>query len=166
MKIKADFDLKPSFMMKIGLRAKRLIKDDAGKGINQNVNRGSTGGYRSESYKKYKANYMKRFTNRRGPKGSYLANTERPVVSNETSFKNYTLSGHMFRDMHVRPKMNEALISFANKDRGKVLGALDNGDVLASLNKVNANTIEKMIVKQITKQVGKWAKEDLIIQIG
>jgi len=149
-------------MKKVGLREKTLIRDDAKKGINQTG--GSTGSYASEQYKKYKANWMKRFTDRTGARGTKLkAYSGVAVVSNETSFKNYTLTGAMFRDMFVTSRDNECTVSFASKDRGKVLGALDHDDLLAGLSEKNIAVVIKMILGFMDKDLREWAKKDLVI---
>jgi len=153
-------------MAKVGKKERKLIEMDARKGIDQSPHSASTGGY-SEAYKKYKAGYMRRRTNRTGSKGTLLKGMEGSVRSNQTAFKNYTLTETMWRRFHNKnPKVNEITVEYDQADKGKIMGADDNGDQLVGLNNANVNTIRIMLIKYINKQLGKWAKDDLNLTIG
>ena len=154
-------------MEQVSVKERQLIRRDALKGIDQSPNSASMGQYKSEQYKKYKNNYMKRFTDRTGAKGTHLkAYTGQSVKNNQTGFKNYYLTGRMLDDTLAIAKLNECNVFVQHKDRGKVLGAADNGDILMSLNNANANTIKIMLIKYMNKQVVKWARKDLNLVIG
>ena len=152
-------------MEQVSVKERQLIRRDALKGIDQSPHGASMGQYKSEQYKKYKQNYMRRFTNRTGAKGTLLKGYVSPK-SNETGIKNYYLTGRLLNDTLATAKINECMVFCQNKDRGKVLGAIDNGDVLMSLNNANINTIKIMLIQYMNKQVGKWAREDLNLVIG
>ncbi len=157
-----------SDMVKIAKKERMLIEKDARDGITQEPVGGKTSPYRSEPYKKYKSNYMKRFTDRTGAKGTKLkAYTGRSIASNQTSTKNYTLTALMWRRLHTQsPKVNEVTVAFDPADRGKVLGARDDGDELVGQNNKNVNIILKMILKKYDKEIKKWSKKDLNLTIG
>ena len=166
-KYKPDINIPANEMRKLGLAEKRWIRDDALKGISQGLVATKFGSYTSEAYKKYKANYMKRFTDRTGAKGTKLkAYQGQAVVSNETGFVNETLTGAMFRDMFVEEAIdNSVTISYAAKDAGKVLGAQDRDRIIVDLNQANRDKAVDEIFKIVSKNVDDWAKEDISITI-
>ena len=155
-------------MARIGKREMQLIEKDADKGKTQNLSGSKTSSYKSQQYKKYKQNYMKRFTNRTGSVGTKIkAYTGQSVVSNQTAFKNYKLTGKMFKGLHIQnPKVNEVTVSYMSKDTGKVMGASEAGDELVGLNNKNIGIIKDMIIKKMNKEVTQWAREDLNLVIG
>ncbi len=163
-----ELNVSASDMNKIAKKERMLIEKDARAGITQELVGGKTSPYRSEPYKKYKSNYMKRFTDRTGAKGTKLkAYTGRSIASNQTSTKNYTLTAKMWERLHTQnPKVNEVTVSFDSADRGKVLGARDNNDELVGLNNKNVNIIKDMIIKKYNKELDKWSKKDLNLIIG
>jgi hypothetical protein len=166
-KYKPDINIPALEMRKIGLLEKRWIKEDALKGISQGLVAQRFGNYTSEAYKKYKANYMKRFTDRTGNKGTKLKSHQgQAVVSNETAFVNETLTGAMFRDMFVQEAIdNSVTISYAAKDAGKVLGAQDRNRIIVDLNKDNRDKVVDEMFKVISKNIDDWSKEDINITI-
>ena len=157
-----------SDMQKIARKEMQLIERDAKAGKTQELAGGRTSPYKSESYKKYKRNYMKRFTDRTGAKGTKLkAYAGQSIVSNETGIKNYTLTGQMFKGLHIQnPKVNEITVSYLSKDTGKILGAREANDTLVGLNNKNIEIIGGMIIKKYNKKLDKWAKKDLNLTIG
>ena len=166
-KYKPDINIPATEMRKLGLSQKRWIRADAEKGVSQGLVATRFGSYRSEAYKKYKANYMKRFTDRTGNKGTKLKSHQgQAVVSNETGFVNETLTGAMFRDMFIQEAIdNSVTISYAAKDAGKVLGAQDRNRILVDLNKDNRDKSVDEIFKIISKNIDDWAREDINITI-
>ena len=168
-KIKApDLKVTVSDMQKIAKREMQLMEKDAREGKTQEPAGGRTSPYKSQSYKKYKNNYMKRFTERAGSKGTKIkAYSGQSIVSNQTSFKNYVLTGKMFKGLHIQnPKVNEVTVSYMSKDTGKILGARAANDELVGLNNKNVNIIKDMIIKKYNKELDKWAKDDLILTVG
>ena len=155
-------------MKELGKKAIELIKQDAKAGISQDKTGSSLGSYRSEKYKKYKANYMKRFTDRTGRKGTKLKQySGQSVASNETGFVNETLTGQMFRGLHIdEAKENEVTIAYMPKDAGKVIGAKNLGRELVGLNDKNIEMLQEAILKELDKEIEKYCKEDVVINIG
>ena len=68
--MKLNINIPAEFMKKVGLREIQLVKEDAAQGKTQSPTASNTSPYRSREYVKYKANYMNRFTDKTGSKGS------------------------------------------------------------------------------------------------
>ena len=155
----------PAFeMQKIAKREMILIKNDALRGKSQSPNGSSLGNYRSRSYKKYKANLMRRFTDTKtGKKGDYIkgygAESGNVAKNSNTAFVDETNTGAMFRDMFFEnAKDNEVTVSYASKDAGKVLGAEALDRIIVGLNDANQEIIKDMIADYLFKKVDDWAK--------
>jgi len=164
-----NINLPAEFMKILAKRAMDLSEKDALQGISQAPNGQRFGSYRSKSYIKQKSRYMKRLTNRRGSKGSNLKAVApgQSVVSNQTSFVNETLTGAMWGDRTIlNARNNYVEIHFMPKDRGKVLGARDLGREVLGLNNKNVGLLQKDIVKYLDGNIQRWAKEDIVINIG
>ena len=163
-----DIQIPATDMARIGKREMQLIEKDARVGKTQNLSGSKTSSYKSEQYKKYKSNYMKRFTNRTGSTGTKIkAYTGQAIVSNQTSFKNYVLTGKMFKGLFIQnSRVNEVTVSYMSKDSGKVMGASEAGDELVGLNNKNINVVKDMIIAKMNKEVKQWARKDLNLVIG
>ena len=156
-------------MKELGQEEIKLVRADANNGENQADGSGFSNinsPYKSEQYVKYKNNWMRRFTDRTGAKGTLLKG-HTSVVSNETSKKNYILTGRMYGDMYVsNPKVNEVTVNFHTKDARKIIGAMDKGhDDLVGLNQKNQNIILKMVTDVLFKGIDDWAREDIVITV-
>jgi len=161
-------ELDAQFMAWVGQQEIDLIQKDTEQGITQSKTGLPTSPYRSESYKSAKANYMKRKTNRTGPKGSNLKAVQSGtgVRSNETSIKNYKLTGVLLKGLHIEnPRTNEVTVGYNPGDTGKLLGAMNSRDELVGLNDDNIDTIEQAIFKELSKNVDIWAREDIVITV-
>lgn len=171
-KIKApELNVPAVTMKRIAEKEMQLMEDDALAGKTQSLSGDRTSPYKSESYKKYKQNQMNRFTDRTGGKGTKIeAYRGQSTPYTQTAIKNYHLTGNLYKrisGLHLRnPKVNEVTVSFASKDRGKVLGAREQGDELVGLNNKNINIIKDMIIKKYNKELTKWAKKDINLIIG
>ena len=164
-----NINIDAKYMEVLGKRAIDMVEKDAWKGISQAPDGRKFGSYRSKSYIKQKSRYMKRLTNRRGAKGSNLkaVASGQSVISNQTSFVNEILTGRMLRDMSLRNARNNYVeVHFMPKDTGKILGAQRLGREVVGLNNKNVELLQKDIVKYLDGNIQRWAKEDIVINIG
>jgi hypothetical protein len=170
-------------MRKIGLKEKELIEIDSLRGVGQDKAGSSMGQYKSEQYKKYKANYMNRFTNKAGRQktvkgqtieGKYRITTGgklkayqgQPIASNETAFVNMTLTGQMAKGLHVKSSAeNMVEMSYLAKDAGKIYGNSLLGRQVVGLNDKNIEAIKFLVMSELSKGIDEWAKEDVRITI-
>jgi len=164
-------------MRELGQEEIKLVQADANNGENQADGSGFSNinsPYKSEQYVKYKNNYMNRFTTMNGPIRKHQAGTKlkslrgQSVISNETTRKNYILTGRLYGDMYVsNPKVNEVTVNFHTKDARKIIGAMDKGhDDLVGLNQKNQNIILKMVTDVLFKGIDDWAREDIVITVS
>ena len=167
-KYKPDLNIPAQKMKEIGLKEKELIRQDSLKGIGQDVMGSKWGNYRSPAYVKYKQNWMNRFTDRQGNKGTKLkAYRGQAVVSNDTSHVNMTLTGQMANGLHIESvKDNEVLMSYMPKDAGKIIGNAVLDREVVGLNKKNIGIIGDMIFQELSKNTDEWAREDIVINIS
>ena len=155
-------------MKELGQEEIKLVQADANNGENQ-----ADGSGFSNVNSPYKSNYMNRFTTMNGPKRKHQAGTKlkslrgQSVISNETTRKNYILTGRLYGDMYVsNPKVNEVTVNFHTKDARKIIGAMDKGhDDLVGLNQKNQNIILKMVTDTLFKGIDDWAREDIVITV-
>ena len=161
-----NFNVPSSIMSKIGLKEKELIRKDSLEGIGQDGRK--WGIYLSQTYVKYKSNWMNRFTDKRGNKGTKLKTYQgQAIVSNQTSFVNMTLTGQMANGLHIESvKDNEVTMSYLPKDAGKIIGNEDLGRVVVGLNDKNQEIIKDEIIKYLNKNIDEWAREDIVINVG
>lgn len=160
MKTKKIFELTKRQWRWIGQYAIKLAKNDIRQGIMQDGK--SNLQYKSETYKKYKANDMRKFTQ----KGERLKQYKGvSISSNEVSFVNLTLTGKMLNDMFESVIDRGVEIHFSSKDADKVLGAEEQGRVILTLRDENIKTIENEFVKIFNQNIKQLKKLELQIQI-
>jgi len=150
----------------IGQLAIKLERQDIRRGIMQDGQ--SNLHYKSETYKKYKANDMRKFGRgeKRKGRGERLKQYKGlSISSKETGFVNLTLTGRMLNDMYQRVVSNGVEIHFASKDAGKVLGAEEQGRKILTLRDENLDKIEDELVKIFNKNVSKLKEKKLHISI-
>lgn len=190
-----NISLPAQFMRQLGAKIKRLIIDDASVGIGQdnNILRGPY----SPDYARYKRNNMRRLTKGEGKTftdksgyffgktyfknkkagyskskgygtGNRLKEYEgQSIISNEVGFVNMTVTGQLFKGLHVaEAKENEVTMSYLPKDAGKLIGNAQRGRIVTGLSDENQDVIRDEIVKYYDGLIDKWAKEDIVIQIG
>lgn len=177
-----------SFWNRIGQLAIQWIRADAKDGLMQND---TSHTYRSEQYKKYKRNDMRRYTKGEGKvfsdaegyffgktyfnnkkaktkKGTNHTTGDRlegykgvSLASNQTSFVDMTLTGRMFRGLHVVKADNISVtLGYRSEDRMKVIGNRDkyNRDV-ANLNADNRAKVKQAILEQFNENIRKELKD-------
>lgn len=169
-KYKPDINISAQLMKEIGLKEKEIIRRDSLKGISQDTTGSKFGAYKSASYKKYKAEWMRHRTTMNGPKRKHNKGTllkgVSSVISNETAFVNMTLTGKMAEGLHIESvKENEVVMSYLSKDAGKIIGNQALGREVVGLNKDNIEIVGDMIFKEMSKNIDDWAREDINITI-
>jgi hypothetical protein len=160
--------LSKSFWTKTGQLALQWIRADAEKGKFQNNT--SNHPYKSEQYKKYKANDMRRFTTKSGKQAKTAIQGKgnktygsggrlkefytKHIESRQTQFVNMILTGDLFKGFKVKKSDNTSVtIGFnPNKaDIGKLTGARDLGRELVGLSKENVEKVKGLIVDEFNK---------------
>lgn len=163
--------LTPEFWMQdIGGKIRKRVKDDALKGIMQNDTQGHQ--YRSQQYKRYKANRMEYL--RRGnantkskSQGKIKAYKSVDIQSNETAFVNMILTGHLINGLHpTRADKHGVTMSFSPKDTKKLIGNRARGYDVSGLNEVNRDWVKEEILKQFDKNKRKYLRKAIVIEIG
>jgi hypothetical protein len=182
-KYKPDINLPPDFMRDMGKLEIALIKADFDEGITQNETGKRTSPY-SLQYKKYKQNWMRRFTTRRygaktRVKGKVMTSTkaytanqgtllkgQSEVVNNKTNVKNYKLTGYLFNRLKIESvKQNEVVLTYDQLDVNKILGAEAHGDQIVGLNNDNQETIKEAIFQEMSKNIDDWCREDINLTV-
>ena len=181
--VKKALTLSESFMKKIGLKEKELIRQDSLRGVGQDLAGSSMGAYRSVDYKKYKANWMNRLTNKAGKQKKVIAQTiegrnrittggklkayqGQPVVSNQTGFVDMTLTGQMAKGLHIKSSSeNMVEMSYNLGDTGKIIGNALLGRQVVGLNEKNIEAVKYLVMSELSKGIDEWAKEDVVINI-
>jgi len=111
--------------------------------------------YYSQSYAKNKANDM------RGSDGKRIKAYATSISSRQTSFVDMTLTGRMFRGLHVVKADNISVtLGYRSEDRMKVIGNRDkhNRDV-ANLNADNRAKVKQAILEQFNENIRKELKD-------
>lgn len=180
-----------SFWNKIGQLAVQWIRADAKTGKMQTPDGNSNKPNYNSTYAKYKANDMRRFYkdtkkgrksafkeesvmwlsgafNRTGFHKEMTATGQRlkslkgqSVTSKNTSFVDMTLTGKMFRGLHVVKADNISVtLGYRSEDRMKVIGNRDkyNRDV-ANLNADNRAKVKQAILEQFNENIRKELKD-------
>jgi len=171
--------LTKSFWNKLAADFVIKVTDDARAGIMQDGK--SNIPYRSEQYKKYKANNMRRLgrggkkpgknKNTGVSKGGRLKGYEgRQIVNTDVSKVNMELTGETFRNymngIKVYPDSTGVAISYAPQDADKVLGNQALGRQIVGANKKNTEWIFDQIEAALMKPVSDEWKKDINITIG
>jgi len=170
-----------SEMAKIGDRIMNLIKDDCANGLGQDGKNFPS--YRSEQYKKYKNNWMKRFTTRHYPNGTTSRFGGIPAgtttnagtnlkslgggsaISNVTTHVNMTLTGNLLDGLHSIPFDNAVVIAYNEGDKWKIFGNEEYGRNIVGLHDTNIEKVGDMIFKILSKEIDDWAREDIVITV-
>lgn len=174
-------NIKPgkSFMEKLFVTAKESARTDALKGIMQDKQGSSGLQYFSQQYKKYKLNYMNKFT-RNLKSGKTKKQTNSPaggfkklksvrgmsIVNNDISQVNMTLTGQMWNGLGLKDSGSDYFVAaFQPKDTGKISGNRVLGREVVGLNDKNIEKLGNIITEQLNKNVENWAKVKVIINI-
>ena len=150
--------LKPNakVMTKLAQDAIDKIQSDANKGQFQNNKSGFQ--YKSNTYKKYKANSMRGF--RTGKKLKAYANQS---TDTRTSFVNMQLTGRTLNGMRASGRTDTAIITF---DRGEiVLGNQKRGYDIYDLSNKNQEFIAERFGKELLdKNIKKYVSKTITIK--
>lgn len=192
MEIKGILKLPQNFWDRLATGSNECIwfwvKEDALNGIMQDGS--SNHQYKSEQYKKYKANDMRRFTTGtpamvsikgqkdlyfKNPKvttkykgrtygsGERLAGYKSGALNNDVSKVNLHLTGLMMDGLHKKSQTENSLtMSFNPNDEGKVIGNKENGYDVVGLNDANQEKVRKRLLDAYTQNISKLPKKIVI----
>tara|TARA_R100000329_G_C7515448_1_gene181665 strand:- start:44 stop:505 length:462 start_codon:yes stop_codon:yes gene_type:complete len=141
------------FMKAIGQEAIDLIVSDADKGIFQNNARKKP--YKSETYKKYKANSMNRLSD-----GKKLKRFRNQSTDTTTQYINMRLTGRTLRGIRAGSRKNTAIITF---DRGEIILGNKKTD-LYDLRQVNKNKLFRNVEKLYDSNIKRYTAKTITIK--
>jgi hypothetical protein len=163
MKLDRALHFTPKLWNQVGQFVRGAIKQDALKGIMQDDKRPR---YRSQSYKKYKKNDMRKFG--RGEdkvgKGERLKGFEGRPINTNTSKVDLHLTGDMFKQVQVKPTSNSATITFLQGE--KVLGNRKHGYNVFGLRNKNRKKALNFLDRQIEKTLKKETSKPINLKMG
>jgi hypothetical protein len=153
------------FWADIWVTIKNRINRDAKSGILQGENHSDN--YVSKSYKKYKNNYMNRFTDRTGKKGSKLkAYTGQSIKSNKTDKVNMILTGQLFNRLTKSASgAYSVTMDYGKENEMKIEGNEERGRDVRNYNDKNMNELTRKLDSFYQKKFNKGIK-NIIINIG
>ncbi len=164
------------FDKRFGKKAAEHIKGWIKRDMLAGILQGGTGKGLSKGYKKYKANWMKRFTDRSGPgtKGSNLISLKgASAKSNYVGGSNMYLTGHLIDSHHYDSNTKTAIVlayGGGKQDEGEAADKLINNERLGrhirTLREENQKKFKKLIVKQFDKNIKKNLKKNVVVNIG
>ena len=156
------------FWREIGEKVKFWIKDDALLGIMQNNTQGHS--YKSAQYVKYKQNEMRKFGRGKDKTGAGERLKDYKAVSIEsTSINpvNMTLTGQAINGLRpIESNDTSVLMSYAQKDAGKIIGNRDRDYDIVGLNKKNRELVRQEMIKEFKDKIGKNIPKNIEITIG
>lgn len=143
-------------MSKLAQDAIDKIQLDASKGRFQNNKSGLQ--YKSDTYKRYKANNMKGFRTKKKLKAFKNQSTD-----THTAYVNMKLTGRTLRSMRPSGKKDVAIITF---DRGEiVLGNQEKGYDIYGLSNKNLDFVAKRFEKEILdRNIKKYVSKTTVIK--
>lgn len=131
--------------------------------------------YYSDKYKKYKSNYMKRFTNKTGNVGTKLkAYTGNSIVSNRTNTVDMMLtgqtiqgSGQTIQGLHfVSSTALGGISSYDPKDAKKIEGNRKYGREICTLREENRQKLIKKVSAELDVSIRQWCKDKIYVNYG
>lgn len=181
----------PGFWLKIGGLIPNWVYEDAKRGKMQNNGQGYH--YKSETYKRYKANGMKRFTKGdaklssiKGKKDLFFKNPKAgldkkgigtgdrlksykgvSIESTNTSFVDMILTGRTIKSL--KPKSSDetgVVMAFGQDKAGVILGNAKRNYNIVGLNNNNRKKIRNIILAQLDNNLKKEIGKTIIINIG
>lgn len=159
MKLSEIVELKKTIWMKAPNLVQKLIRKDMIAGKVQGKQRK----YKSKSYKKYKANNMRRFTDGKRLK-SYVGVSIRSANIGDV---NMYLTGQTIDGLHTHSIQKDgATLSYASKDANKVLGNENLGSDIRTLNDKNQKTVQSWLEKEHDKLIKNFYKTPIEINIS
>ncbi len=163
LNMKQITEIKKSWWMQLGIFVKKWIYKDmlAGKlqGKEVKYKSGKKGG--ESSYVKYKKKYMRK------KDGKILKGITAPPKSKHTANVNMVLTGTLGEGLHpLKATKNGLTMSYAPKDRMKIVGNKEAGDSIKTLNTKNTKKVKTKLEEQYNKNIDAWAKKKIIINVG
>lgn len=182
------------FWKELSIYIKKWIKEDMRNGECQ-LYTGNVG-YKSRSYMKYKANYMKRFTNRvssniaGSSKGfrrvditaknikyfqknkpaigqNLKAYAGRSIKSNWTASVNMMLTGDTIEGLEYEAFTPKSLtMRYKDKDAYKIIGNEQLGRFITTLNEKNQARVIKKLEQQLDKNIRKFYQGKIKLEVG
>jgi len=187
--IKSFLGFVKDFWQKIGSNETTMIREDAINGIMQDGQ--SNIPLISEQYKRYKANWMNRFTTGaptmssiKGKKDLYFKNPKNrtnvgpkispyngvSIESNDVSKVTMRLTGQTLRGLknNINPHQDNlgVTISYNQNDAGKIFGNQDRGRDIVGLRKENQDEIFNQILKVVDENIKNEFEKDFTINIS
>lgn len=176
----------PKFWLKVGGLIPAWIYADCKIGLMQNNGKGYH--YKSEQYKKYKANGMRRFTKgKASDSGAFFNNPKAgkskktgfttggrlsslkgiPIDSTNTSFVDMILTGRTVKSL--KPKTSDEVsvtMAYPPDKAGIVLGNKRRGYNIVGLNNQNIKKVRQLIIKQLDDNQKAMLGKKMVITIG
>jgi len=177
-------DLTTQFWSEVGVEIKRLVPEDADKGIMQDNT--SMHQYTSPEYVRYKKNNMRRFTTGKGQTfsdkegyffgqtyfrnkkvtakykdrdygaGKRLKGYATGVLSNQTSFVNMRLTSKTLNSLTGKnPTTTSITMAFKGTPAGILTGNRDRGYDIIGLNNKNREKVRQRLIKQFNNNLKK-----------
>ena len=156
------------FWQELAISVKKMIRTDSMAGEVQEYTsqtRATSGGAKnySKGYKKYKNNYMNRFTDGKKLK-SYAGKS---VADNTTASVNMRLTGKTIEGLHLEQVLvNGIILSYQESDRKKIEGNEEMGRVITTLNQKNKDKVLDLYSAQLDKSLQAWCKDTVTIYAG
>ena len=177
-------DLTPDFWLKVGDKIHDWVLDDCRAGIMQNNTSGHA--YKSEWYKKYKANEMRKFgrterislnimtkkgTRKRitvDKKPGRLKGYETvPIVSTQINPVNMILTQRTINSLHPKASTKDSVtMAFAPDKTGLLNGNRDRGYDIIGLNDKNREQVKQKILNQFDENIRKTIAPTIIIEVS
>lgn len=134
----------------------------------------------SQAYKKYKMNYMKRFTTRKYKKGTknIAAGTTTSQGTNLKAYEgvslksnsgtpNMLLTGQTIEGLEYERSTDTSLtMKYKDKDSKKIIYNEEMGRVITTLNEKNIDKTLKLIEDELAKNISEWYRGKIIINVG
>lgn len=156
------------FWQELSIAVKKMIRKDSMAGQVQEYTsqtRATSGGAKnySKGYKKYKANYMNRFTD--GKKLKSVAG--KSIADNTTASVNMRLTGKTIEGLHLEQVLvNGIILSYMPADENKIVYNEEMGRVITTLNQKNKDKVLDLYSAQLDKSLQSWCRETVTIYAG
>lgn len=144
---------------------RQLIQSDMEKGTVQEYTaqtRKTSGGAKhySKGYKKYKDNFMNRFTDGKKLK----AFSGRSVMDNNTKSVNMRVTGATIRGLHLDKILsNGVIMAYMDADGYKIEYNEEMGRLITTLSKKNQDKVLEFISNRLDKSIREWCKKEIVI---
>ena len=171
--------IKKPFWQDLAVLIKAWILKDMISGKVQAITKAAGSAY-SSGYRKYKMNYMKRFTTRtykKGTKnipagtttaaGTNLKAYEGQSIRDNSATPNMRLTGQTIDGLEYEKSTPVSLtMSYKEKDEHKIINNELLGRSITTLNEANQNKVVKQIEDELVKNISDWYRDKIIITIG